>query len=150
MSAEAIWLLEPDNKKYGQLRLMLEFLNLAPVLELQSDAWRKADAKTARVALLPYDENSAPRIAELRALSPELPILLIAPPEDFVSEAQAHIHFPLRHAELLEALYCADAWRRAVRRRVRPSLRVPWSEQVLLFRRCGGSSSRSRPPTPTF
>ncbi|WP_127476422.1 sigma-54 dependent transcriptional regulator [Sulfurivermis fontis] len=130
MAGESVWLVEPDATRRGQLRLLLEFLGLGPVVEAEVGQWRKADPAQVRMVLLGYTPDSGSEIADLREWSLTLPIVLIAAPADFAADVQGRIDFPLTYEQLSTELYRADAWRRAALSGAAP--RVPELSRALV------------------
>ncbi|MFA5627621.1 MAG: sigma-54-dependent Fis family transcriptional regulator [Thiohalomonadaceae bacterium] len=113
MSGEVVWLHEPEQKRREKLRLLLEFLGIGPVVEIADEPWQESQPVKVRVVLLAHAPQIKRQIEDLRAWSPAVPILLIAPPGEIADQVQGVINFPLNHESLIGELYRADAWRRA-------------------------------------
>ena len=130
MAGESVWLVEPDAERRGQLRLLLEFLGLGPVVEAAAGQWRKADPGQVRMVLLGYTPDIGAEIGALREWSLTLPVVVSGAPADFAPEVQGRIDFPLSHEQLVAELYRADAWRRAALSGAAP--RVPELARALV------------------
>lgn len=112
MGDVAIWLVDADRNRCQELRLLLEFLGLGPVIEAENGAWQKADPSSVRMILLACSPSTDTELADLRNWSAQVPVVLIGAAEDCTTEAQGHIRAPFEHESFIAEIYRAEAWQR--------------------------------------
>ncbi len=115
MGGDTVLLVDSDQTRRSELRLLLNFLGYGLAEECEPGQWRRVEPARVKTLFLGRDEASAESLAAVRAWSPVCPVILVgASEEEGGLEAQGWLPYPLVYEELYTELYRADAWRRSV------------------------------------